>query len=349
MKFKTAFIFLFFYCMTGYAKDAPQRFPIAPSLANKITIDNFCLCSTTLSDLQKLDPDLQPVEVEELNLCKDGVVQDARFVNGKGYASKKFPGIIFQKDINTDFISKIRLTKDFVGSLPDGTPINMKTLTAKDVLKMYPKFDTWRSRRCSEYWDLTNDTLSFFIKIDKSKQPQYPVDEAYYSDKPVEGIELIISCYSIFPKAKQEYAQPFKDPVFFVDSMQISKVELQKFKPTDIAFASVYKDSNAIKLMGAQGEFGVVYLTTKKFARNGFWNFFKEKSSEYLKAVPNAEINKNVVYILNGKILNESEEVNLFHITNENFISLDVINKESLSKEYQIQNRDFGIVIRCKK
>jgi hypothetical protein len=37
--------------------------------------------------------------------------QDSRFENGKGYYSVKFPGIIFQKDQQTDFISKITLTK----------------------------------------------------------------------------------------------------------------------------------------------------------------------------------------------------------------------------------------------
>ena len=140
-------------------------------LEKKFTVAGFCLCKTTVNDLKNIDNELQEVEVEEMDLCKDGFGQDARFVNRKGYYSKKFPGIIFQKDNDNDFISKIRLTKDYVGSLPDGTLINMKSLTAKDVLKVYPNFDTWRSRGCSDYWNLTNDTLSFFVKIDRNKKP----------------------------------------------------------------------------------------------------------------------------------------------------------------------------------
>jgi hypothetical protein len=45
---------------------------------------------------------LKDVEVEEMDMCKDGFVQDSRFVNRKGYYSKKYPGLIFQKDNNTD-------------------------------------------------------------------------------------------------------------------------------------------------------------------------------------------------------------------------------------------------------
>jgi hypothetical protein len=155
---------------------------IDSTLAKKITISGFCLCKSTLSDLQNLSNDFRLVDVEEMDLEKRCAgVDDSRYENGKGYYSKKYPGMIFQKDQDEDYISKIRLTKDFVGKLPDGTSINMKALLLKDFFKIYPKLDsTWSSRDCSDYWNFSNDTVSFYVKIDTTKKPQFPIDEAYY-------------------------------------------------------------------------------------------------------------------------------------------------------------------------
>ena len=282
-----------------------------------------------------------------MDMCKDGFVQDARFVNRIGYSSKKYPGIIFQKDNDNDFISKIRLTKEFIGKLPDGTTINMNYLLTKDVLKVYPKFDTWKSRGCSDYWKLTNDTLSFYVKIDKDKKPQYPVDEAYYSEKPIEGIDLVVSCYSIFEKANNRYKQLFNDPVFFIDSINVTRIELQQYQPTEIAVVTVYKDTNAIKIVGEQGKFGAVYVETKKFARNKYWNYFKQKSADYLNAVPNSQSDSSVVYIVNEKVLTTNFEGDLSVIDDKTFIDLKVIDKQRLLKDFGIADKIYGILIKA--
>ncbi|MEX6691050.1 hypothetical protein QTN47_26310 [Danxiaibacter flavus] len=349
MKFLITYIFLTLYLLTtGHTQTISTKSLIDSTLAKKITVSGFCLCQTTLTELKNLDSELQEVDVEEMDLCKEGFVQDARFVNRKGFSSKKYPGLIFQKNNNNDFIGKIRLTKDFVGLLPDGTPIDMKTLTAKGVLKIYPKFDTWKSRGCSDYWNLSNDTLSFFVKIDKSKKPQYPVDEAYYSEKPIEGIDLVVSCYSIIEKVNNKYKQLFDDPVFYVDSINVTRVELQQYQPTEIAVVTVYKDTNAIKLIGEQGKYGAVYVETKKFARSKYWNYFKSKSPDYLKNVPTAESDSSVVYILNGNVKAENFEGELSKINDTNFIELSVIDKQTLSKQYGVKDKDLGIIIKVK-
>ncbi|MFT3904184.1 MAG: hypothetical protein QM727_13495 [Niabella sp.] len=348
MKSIITFIFSTLCLLTqGQAQTISDKLPIDTALAKKITVSGFCLCQTTLTDLKNLDSELKEVDVEEMDMCKDGFVQDARFENRKGYSSKNYPGIIFQKDNDTDFISKIRLTKDFKGLLPDGTPIDMKTLTAKDVLKIYPKFDTWRSRDRSDYWNLTNDTLSFFVKIDRERKPQYPVDEAYYSEKPIEGIDLVVSCHSIFKRANNRYKQLSKDPIFFIDSVNVTIIELQQYQPTEIAVVTVYKDTNAIKLVGEQGQYGAIYVETKKFAKKRYWNYFKTKSSEYLRMVPTPESDSSAAYILNGKILTENFEGDLSTINDTNFIKLTVIDKQTLSKQFGIDNKPFGIIIRA--
>ena len=164
MKFKILLIALVISSTSIYSQDKMDS-----TLAKKITVSGFCLCKTTLSDLQKISNDFKSVEVEEMDLGKRCVgIDDSRYENGKGYYSEKYPGIVFQKDQDEDYISKIRLTKDFVGQLPDGTSIDMNSLLLKDVLKLYPKLDsTWGSRGCSDYWSFSNDTVAFYVKIDK--------------------------------------------------------------------------------------------------------------------------------------------------------------------------------------
>lgn len=333
--------------MTGRAQTNFSKSPSDSALSKQITISGFCLCKTTITDLKNIDSELQEVAVEEMDMCKDGFVQDARFINRKGYQSKKYPGMIFQKDNDNDFVTKIRLTKDFVGQLPDGTAVNMNTLLAKNVLTAYPKFDTWSSRGCSDYWKLSNDTLSFFVKIDKDKKPQYPVDEHYYSEKPIEGIDLVVSCYGISEKANNRYQQLFNDPVFFIDSVNVTRIELQEFQPTEIALVTVYKDANAIKLVGPQGKYGATYIETKKFARNKYWNYFKTKSADYLKAVPNLQSDSLVAYFLNDKVLTENFEGDLSTIDDKTFISIIVIDREKLMKDYGIKDKTYGILIKA--
>jgi hypothetical protein len=303
-----------------------------------------------LSDLQNLSNDFKPVEVEEMDLGKRCISEDARYENGKGYASEKYRGLIFQKDPDEDYISKIRLTKDFVGQLPDGTPIDMKSLLLKDVLKLYPKLDsTWGSRGCSEYWNFSNDTVSFFVKIDTSKHPQFPIDEAYYLEKTIDGIDVMMSCYDIYHKPDDFSLFAPDEPMFFLDSIRVNKGVLKNYEPSEIAFITVYKDSNAIKMGGAEAKNGLIYITTKEFARDHYRDYFKSKSAKYATAAADDKKEEKAVYILNGKVLTSNIESDLFNINDNNFVELTVIDKDTLKKDYHISGKSFGVVIKTKQ
>jgi hypothetical protein len=331
MRYKLVIFFLLLPSLRSFAQ-------LDSSLEKKISISGFCLCKTTLADLKSMDDDLKEIDVQEMDLCN----------NGKGYYSKKFPGMIFLKD-EDNFISKIRLTKDFVGKLPDGTLIDMKTLLAKNVINLYPKLNTWGSRGCSEYWNLSNDTLSFYVKIDRNKLPQYPVDEEYYLQKPVEGVDLVMSCYHFSHKSGSFTLFPPDEPMYFVDSIRTNQSFLENaFQPADIAFISVYKGSNAVKIAGQEAKNGVIYITTKSFARQHYWSYFKSKSPEYLQNVPDLESEKEVIYILNGKALTEKDESDLFNVNDSNFIELILIDKKQLKSMYNITNKKLGFSINTK-
>ncbi|NNV54088.1 hypothetical protein [Limnovirga soli] len=335
--------------LIGTSIFANAQSEIDSALAKKITVSGFCLCKSTIEDLRKLSIDFKPVEVEEMDMGKRCMGGDSRYVNEKGYASEKYPGLIFQKDPDEDYISKIRLTKDFVGLLPDETHIDMHSLLLKDVLKLYPEFDSnWHSRDCSDYWTLSNDTISFYVKIDKNKTPQYPIDEAYYLERPVDGIDIFISCYSIYHKSEAFNLFEPDEPVYFLDSIRVNQGVLKYYKPSEIALVSVYKDSTAIKLGGEQAKNGLIYITTKAFARDHYRDYFKSKSTDYTKAAANDAEEEKAIYILNGKVLTTNIESDLFYINDSNFVQLIIIDKGTLKKNYHVSTKSFGVIITTK-
>ena len=242
-----------------------KKVTIDSTLAKKISISGFCLCQTTLTDLRKSTSDFKPISVEEMDIPKECFSQDTRYVNGQGFYSKQYPGLIFQKEEeNSDYISKIRLTKEFIGNLPNGKHIELGNLKLKDIFLIYPELkNSWGSRDCSDYWNFSNDTISFFVRIDKNIKPQFPINKEYYLDKPVEAIDLLISCYSLFHKSKDLFTEPTNEPLFYLDSINVNSGVLNLYKPTDIAAVTVYKDSNAIKIAVEMGKFVVIYITTK--------------------------------------------------------------------------------------
>ena len=340
-------LLIFHACLTVTAQDNSQQQQPDSSLARNITISGFCLCKTTLQDLRNLDSNLKETEVEEMDLPKKCISRDSRYESGKGHYSVKYPGLIFQKDENTDFVSKIRLTKEFNGKLPNGNPVNMKDLLLKDVFGLYPAMKSkWGSRGCSDYWNFSNDTLSFFVKIDKSKIPQFPIDEAYYLDKPIEGIDLMISCYGIFHKTEHVDLFGANEPVYFLDSVRVNAGVLKNYEPKEIAFINVYKGEHALEIAGKEAKNGVIYIMTKEFARDKYFDYFSSKSPEYKKSVPDLKTETEVVYILNNKILHENQESDLVVIDDSSFIELGIINSSRLKKEFHISGKKIGVVIK---
>jgi hypothetical protein len=315
-------------------------------LAKKVTINGYCLCTTTLTGLKESDASVKAVDVEEMDLAKGCYSQDSRYIAGKGYHTDKQPGLIFQKDPDNDFISKIRLTKAFKGNLPDGKSVDLSTLTLGKLFVLYPTLkSTWGSRDCSDYWNFSNDTLSFYVKIDKSKKPQFPIDEAYYLDKPIEGADLMLSCYSVQKDNENPIVLSKTDPVFFIDSVRVNKWALNAFNADDIASVTVYKDTNAIKLFGPEAKYGLIFIESKMFAKQRYWKYFNAKSAEYSKVVliPGAEF--DVQYILNNRILKNNFEGDLAAIDDKIFKSIRIIDQKELKKEFGITDKAYGVII----
>lgn len=226
-----------------------------------IKLSDFKLCELTIDFIKEKDPNLKQTKVEEMNLCSDGFVQDGRFENRIGYESKLYPGVIFQKygsGVNT--IAKIHLTKEFNGYLPDGNYIDLKFLTVKEILKKYVSLDSWTSRGCSDYWAINdNKQIYYYVKINKERKPQYPVDEKYYSEQLIEGIDIVADCYSYLQNKETKVK-----PLIILDGKEISEDSIKNLGPDDIESINVIKDQNAINKYGEKGKNGVIEVFLKK-------------------------------------------------------------------------------------
>ena len=316
------------------------------SLEKKITLNGFCLCRTDINEIKTQYSDLRKVSVEEMDISKECISEDSRFENGIGYSSDEIPGIIFQKDNGSDFISKIRLTKSYIGKLPNGIAVDMGNMKLRDLFLIYPEFkDKWGSRGCSDYWRFSNDTISFYVKIDKSIQPQFPINEEYYLEKPIEAIDLVISCYSIHNKSSGFSLFNPNDPVFYLDSIRVNKGVLAQYDENEIAFITVFKEDNAVRIAGNEGKNGIIFIYTKEYAKQKYWDFLKSKSIEYSKIIPDYNYDNSVVYIINNKVLEKNFESELFNLNEKNFIGLIIIDSKELKKKYKIKNKKWGILI----
>lgn len=136
-----------------------------------------------------------------------------------------------------------------------------------------------------------------------------------------------------------------KNPVFFIDSVRVDRNEFRNFDNNETSLVSIYNDFEAISLFGDDGKDGIVYVETIKFSKNRYWKFFKSKSAEYLILVPNSENDSNVQYILNKNVLVDNFEGALATIDNSTFEKLIILSKQELHKQFNITDKEFGILI----
>ncbi|TJZ61529.1 hypothetical protein FAZ15_10095 [Sphingobacterium olei] len=134
-----------------------------------------------------------------------------------------------------------------------------------------------------------------------------------------------------------------KQPIFFIDSVQVDQSEMQKYNSNQIASVTIVKDSTYLHIYGNTP--GSVYIETKSFSRKRFINYFRSKSIEFKQLLDSLENDNSFQYILNGKVLAKNYEGNLAAIDDKIFRSLTIIDKKELTSKYENTSKDFGILI----
>jgi hypothetical protein len=302
-----------------------------------------------LSDFNSSPDKFLRTNVEEMDFPKNCFGQDTRYTNGKGYYSKRYPGMIFQEGNVPGFVGKIRLTKEFKGKLPNGASVDLSAMKLRNVFEIYPELkDLWTSRGCSDYWRIGNDTIAFYVKIDKSIQPQYPVRESDYLDKPIEGVDFVTSCHALLAPDHTFRIGGNNKPIIYVDSIRVNANFLQQvYTPEEFYSITVIKGEKAIEEAGEEGRNGIVHITTHDSSRIRYWNLFRSISETFAKEVT-SPYETDVTYILDDKVLTKKNKSELYSLTKEDIVEIEVLHHDELSRRFGESTR-VGVVVRTKK
>jgi len=160
---------------------------------------------------------------------------------------------------------------------------------------------------------------------------------------------ILSSGYALSQNPKKVLKKIADNPVYFIDSLNVAEQELQKYESNQIASVTVYKGEEATEILGENGKDGAIYIETIKFSRLRYWKYFSSKSTEYTKVVPYIGLESTIQYILNDKVLTESYQGDLAMINDNIFKSINIIDKNTLEKEYEVFDKKYGVVIQSDK
>lgn len=161
-------------------------------------------------------------------------------------------------------------------------------------------------------------------------------------------IIILTSCKSnkLEPKTAIEKLGP--NPYFEINGESINRNELGNYDPNSIASLTTFYNEDAIRLFGNKAKDGAVIIQTKDFCINEFETLFKSFSSDFEELIKETS-SSEIQYILNGKILVENFEGDLATLNDKLLKSLKVIGSDELKNKYQIDSKNFGVIIKAKR
>jgi TonB-dependent SusC/RagA subfamily outer membrane receptor len=128
---------------------------------------------------------------------------------------------------------------------------------------------------------------------------------------------------------KKEKVSTTKDPLYIVDGKEMSEnFNPQNIDPNKIESITVWKDSEAVEKYGKKGENGVISITTKASVK-----------------VNNDKLNKNVLYVIDGK---KSAYNSFKNISSKDIESVTILKNETAIAIYGKEARNGVILINTK-
>jgi hypothetical protein len=218
-----------------------------------VNLSKINFCTLTIEDLQKMDPDIKLVAIEQKNFCRESSTEDGTPEIKYGYKSDLFPGVRFYEPKNDEIlIPKIHLTSEFKGYLTDGKFLDIKTLYVSDLVNMFTSQIIMTPNKCHGYFEMIKDEGGDFMltvyktnkRIDESRQV---VDKQQVT----QGIDIVFDCYYDSSESKNK-------PLYVVDGKETTEKEFLALNPDKIKAVNVLKDKNAEIKYGKKGKNGVI-------------------------------------------------------------------------------------------
>lgn len=138
-----------------------------------------------------------------------------------------------------------------------------------------------------------------------------------------------------------------EDPLFFVDSVE-STQGMAGLSPDKIALINVVKGAGLEARYGPRAASGVIYIETKPFAHRRYNNMFSELSPAYAQTLKQFGSDSSFQYIMDSTVLTDNIESMLAALERKNIAGIDILNKDALNKQFNIQDKRTGVVIRSK-
>lgn len=229
------------------------------SQENLVNLSKINFCPLSIEDLQKMDPEIKLVAIEQKDFCIDNSTEDGSPEIKFGYKSKLFPGVRFYEPKNVqNLIERIHLTKEFKGYLPDGKFVELEALFVPNIVKMYTSQIISTPNKCNVFFEMIKDEGGdFILKIYKTNKPLNVNNQLINNQQLIQGIDILFDCYidSIEEKNK---------PLYVIDGKETREKEFLKLNPDTIESFNVLKDNNAEIKYGKKGKNGVVEIKLKK-------------------------------------------------------------------------------------
>lgn len=138
---------------------------------------------------------------------------------------------------------------------------------------------------------------------------------------------------------------PADNPPVFVDSVE-TRQGLEGLDPSKIALINIVKGAKLKEKFGPRGENGVIYVETVPFARKRYTKMFGLICPAYATALQRAGTDSSFQYILDGIVLEQSVPQLLAALERAGIGSIDVIPAWQLKKEYNVEHKELGVIIR---
>jgi hypothetical protein len=224
-----------------------------------VNLSELNICKLTIEDLKKMDPDLTLVAIEQKDFCRETGSEDGSPEIKFGFKSRLFPGVRFYEPKNEEIlITKIHLTKEFKGYLPDGKFVEIKTMYVSNLVNMYNRQVIMTANKCHGYFDMISDEgANFMLKIYKTNEPldtgKYVIDEQQLAH----GIDIVFDCQYASVETRNK-------TLYVINGKETTEKEFRTLHPDTIVSVTVLKDSNAERKYGAKGKNGVIEVILKK-------------------------------------------------------------------------------------
>lgn len=167
------------------------------SFISKVKLNEIIVCNSTITDITQKGYKLVLTPKEQI----DSLVTAVNWQDGK-YFYDKSKKILFCTYENTELLSSIFLKDNFSGTLRELPIRDFSKLTVRDITNIFKDLE-WSTTDASDYWIYGNDTVTFYIKIDKSV-PRFPLDEKFYENKHPVLAKIQFLCSKVYGN---EYAK----------------------------------------------------------------------------------------------------------------------------------------------